>query len=300
MSGSPTMAGKPPKAMSSRLLTMKFMQRAAASSPLSSPSTPDQPSAKRQKTRPDDSPLAGFDVNALANQKAIETALASEEAKRQIALDKQASEAGDTRWVLNFERNGSETGPVRGNLKIQQASFSAIDRDSAATPRVIYQAEEASDNAIFAGRRSFGKFNRKLEKLQDPEGDDSSDSDSDNDSGEQEDAEGSNSDDDDPTSQLMKTARDEAAKKLKAERKSKRKAEKAELLRLAEKRKKKNVKLNNLTSISGGTSGASKGTCYKCGETGHFLADCPKGKKRGRTDDDGDRPRSSNKSRKSG
>ncbi|KFY98057.1 hypothetical protein V498_01698 [Pseudogymnoascus sp. VKM F-4517 (FW-2822)] len=292
------MAGKPPKAMSSRLLTMKFMQRAAASSPLSSPSTPDQPSAKRQKTRADDSPLAGFDVNALANQKAIESALASEEAKRQIALDKQASEAGDTRWVLNFEQNGSDKGPGRGNLKIQQASFSAIDRDSAATPRVFYQAVETSDNAIFAGRRSFGKFNRKLEKLQDPEGDDSDDSDSDDD-GEPEDAEDSNSDDDDPTSQLMKTARDEAAKKLKAERKSKRKAEKAELLRLSEIRKKKNVKLNNLTSISGG-NGASKGTCYKCGETGHFLADCPKGKKRGRTDDDGDRPRSSNKSRKSG
>ena len=164
MSRTPTMAAKPPKAMSSRLLTMKFMQRAAASSPLSSPSTPDRPSAKRQKTGSAASPSSPFDVNSLADQKAIETALASEEAKRQIALDKQASEAGDTRWVLNFQQNGSKSkGPGWGSLRIQQASFAAIDRNAAATPRAMYLEEESSDNAIIAGRRSFGKFNRKLE-----------------------------------------------------------------------------------------------------------------------------------------
>lgn len=164
MSGSPTMAGKPPKAMSSRLLTMKFMQRAAASSPLSSPSTPDRTSAKRQKLSSDASPLAPFDINALADQRAIETALASEEAKRQIALDKQALEAGDTRWVLNFEQNGSkESGQQRGNLRIQKSSFAAIDRNAAVTPKTVPREEEISDNAIIAGRRSFGKFNRKLE-----------------------------------------------------------------------------------------------------------------------------------------
>lgn len=97
----------------------------------------------------------------------------------------------------------------------------------------------------------------------------------------------------------MKTARDDAARKLKAERKAKRKAEKAELLRLAEIRKKKDVKLNNLTSISGG-SAASKGPCHKCGETGHFQADCSKGKRSRGDDDYGDRQRFSKKSRKSG
>lgn len=97
----------------------------------------------------------------------------------------------------------------------------------------------------------------------------------------------------------MKAAREEAAQKLKAERKAKRKAEKAESLRLAEKRKKKDVKLNQLTSISGGNAKGktqTNQTCFKCGLVGHMKAECPK---RGREDtaDDGDRPR---KSRKSG
>lgn len=138
------------------------------------------------------------------------------------------------------------------------------------------------------------------QKLQDPDA--SSDSDSDEDEDEAE-AEESEFDEDDPTSQLLKTARDDAARELKAQRKAKRKAEKAELLRLAEKRKKKDVKLNQLTSISGGNAaskGASKGPCHKCGEVGHFIAECPKGKRGRANDDGGDRQRFSKKSRKSG
>lgn len=155
---------KPAKAMSSRLLTMKFMQRAAASSPISSPSTPDQPSAKRQKTDSAASPPSAFDINALADQKAVEIALASEEAKRQIALDKQALEAGDTRWVLNFEQSGRQGSAAgRGSLRVQQASFAAIDRGAVAAPRVVYEEEESLDHPVMAGRRSFGKFNRRLE-----------------------------------------------------------------------------------------------------------------------------------------
>lgn len=140
------------------------------------------------------------------------------------------------------------------------------------------------------------------QRLQDPGASSDSGSDSDEDEDEAE-AEESEFDENDPTSQLMKTVRDEAARELKAQRKAKRKAEKAELLRLAEKRKKKEVKLNRLTSISGGSAaskGASKGPCHKCGEVGHFVAECPKGKRGRANDDGGDWQRFSKKSRKSG
>lgn len=162
MSGQMSTPVKQPKAMSSRLLTMKFMQRAAASSPLS-PSTPDQPSAKRQRTDSIASPLTAFDVNALADEKAVEIALATEEAKRQIALDKQAAEAGDTRWVLNFEQNGQKGSGTRDSLRVQPASFAAIDRSAVSAPKVIYEKDDSLDQPVMAGRRSFGKFNRKLE-----------------------------------------------------------------------------------------------------------------------------------------
>lgn len=87
------------------------------------------------------------------------------------------------------------------------------------------------------------------------------------------------SDDSDPTQILIKSGRDEAAKQLKAERKAKKMAEKAQSLRLAAKRKKKDIKLNRLTSISGGSNRA-KQTCHRCGEVGHIQAECHK---RGRT-----------------
>lgn len=136
---------------------MKFMQRAAAASP-SSPSTPGTPdqsgSNKRQRT--EDSPLP-FNVNELADQKAVRDALEAEEKRTQAALDKAASDAGDTRWVLNFE--GKREEKKEGAMRVQQLSFANIDR----APPVMRAVEEEGDRPIGGGRRSFGKFNRKLE-----------------------------------------------------------------------------------------------------------------------------------------
>ena len=104
----------------------------------------------------------------------------------------------------------------------------------------------------------------------------------------------SDSDDPNGTDALVKAVREEAARKLKAERKAKRKAEKAESIRLAEKRKKKEVKLNKLTSISGWNSQSTQ-TCFRCGKTGHVKADCPQ-RSRPHNGDEQDRPKKSPKS----
>ena len=136
---------------------MKFMQRAAAS-PTASPSTPDEPSPKRRK-KDDDSPgRPAFDVNALVNQRTIEAAAVAEDAKRQAALERAAAESGDTRWVLSFE----DQTVVRSNLalRVVQTGYANLDVPSRSTPAEDI-AEE--DKPVMVGRRSFGKFNKKLE-----------------------------------------------------------------------------------------------------------------------------------------
>jgi hypothetical protein len=90
----------------------------------------------------------------------VQAALASEEAKRQAALEKQAAEAGDTRWVLSFEdqKHVADSSPLA--LRIIQAGFAHID----SSPSEIRIAEDdLEDKPVMVGRRSFGKFNKTLE-----------------------------------------------------------------------------------------------------------------------------------------
>ena len=159
MSGAMSSPAKAPKTMSSKLLTMKFMQRAAASSPASTPSTPDQNSAGNRSNGK--SSLATFDIDSLADQRAIQTALAAEEAKRQVALERQAADAGDTRWVLKFNQdiNGSN-GQATATLHVIQTGFSAIDNALPGDVSNTQDEEWISDRAKITGRRSFGKFTR--------------------------------------------------------------------------------------------------------------------------------------------
>lgn len=261
---------------------MKFMQRAAASSP-NTPSSPGQPGTpesanKRQKL--DSLP----NVNDIANHKAIQDAIEAEDKRVQAAVDKAAADAGDTRWVLNFE-DKPKPQPA-GTMRVQQMSFANIDR----APAVIRSMDDdEGDKALAGGRRSFGKFNRKLEKQIDPEAESSSEDDSEE---SEDDGKGDYehdsdiSDGEDAMDQLIRTERDAAARKAKEERKEKRRKEKKELARLAASRKGKEVNLNSLSSISGGGQaggkpGTSKGPCYGCGKEGHMASDCPqKGKRK--------------------
>ncbi|KAI9650368.1 hypothetical protein NHQ30_000381 [Ciborinia camelliae] len=278
--GTPTGA---PKAMSSRLLTMKFMQRAAASSPTNvSPSPLDEPSPKRQKTA-QNTPTK-FNVDTLADNRAIRAAIEEEEAKKEAALDRAAAEAGDTRWVLSFEGRKHLNTPTN-TLRVVQAGFANLDLPS---PIRFGRAGDNDDTfedekPLMVGRRSFGKFNKVLEKQQNPDVEFSSSSEEE--SEEEEEESGDEDSEDDPTGakELIKASRLEAIKRVKEERKEKKKAEKAEGLELAKKRKKKHISLNGLTSLSGsgGGGGANKSDikCYIC-EGNHIAKECPKPKRK--------------------
>lgn len=161
MSSSASTPGSAPKSMSSRLLTMKFMQRAAASSPIQSSPTPEEPSPKRQK-KTGDSPSRAQVVDAMADKRAIQAAMEAEEAKRQVALDKQAAEAGDTRWVLSFDDQNVAGRAPNGALRVIQAGYANIDIP---IPQHLKSVDEddMSDRPAVVGRRSFGRFNKVLE-----------------------------------------------------------------------------------------------------------------------------------------
>ena len=152
--------GSAPKSMSSRLLTMKFMQRAANSSPsVSSPSTPEQPSLKRRRTDSEASPSRA-NIDSLADRAAVQAALANEEAKRQLALEKQAAEAGDTRWVLSFEDQKHSTVAPGLTLRVVQTGFATLDTSPSQTR---HMDDDIEDVPVMVGRRSFGRFNKILE-----------------------------------------------------------------------------------------------------------------------------------------
>lgn len=257
---------------------MKFMQRAAAAAPNpSTPTTPDEPSPKRRKKDSDSPSRPMTNIDELVDQRAVQAAIAAEEAKREAALERQGAEAGDTRWVLSFEdQMGAKTNPKLA-IRVVQAGYANLDVPSSSNSKSIEEDSSWEDNPIIVGRRSFGRFNKVLEKQQDPSMEDSS-SESDSEVDEDKDSEESNSDDDDdddPTSELIKASRAEAAERAKAERKAKKKAEKAQSLELARQRKNKEVKLNGLTSLSGRQESLGGRTCYKCGGP-HLQKDCPK------------------------
>ena len=135
------------------------MQRAAASSPLSSPQqAPSLPSTKRQK-------LSHQQQAALSTPssdiQAIQAALAAEEAKRSEALERQAAEAGETKWVLSFRDDhsgGAQTGTHNGSVRVITTGYSDIDHG---VEQRGHDGEPWRPQMV--GRRSFGKFNRALE-----------------------------------------------------------------------------------------------------------------------------------------
>ncbi|KAJ5181340.1 hypothetical protein N7491_000892 [Penicillium cf. griseofulvum] len=140
MAGSSSPAGKPEKTMSSNLLTMKFMRRAAAAKETQSPSSD---SSSHNSKRPRLSTEA--ESPRTSDMDAIAAALAAEEEKRQQAVARAAAEAGETHWVLDVPSTPQST---------QQPMVLAAD------------SLDADDDTYSGGRRAYGNFKRKERKPQ--------------------------------------------------------------------------------------------------------------------------------------
>ena len=122
------------------------MQRAAASTPSvpqSQARTSDNSPSKRQKV----SAAQSWPAISSSDPQLIQVALAEGEGKRGKAIERLAEETGETNWVLST-MNGDARNDIE-RLRVARAGYSDIDQE-ACRPAMV-------------GRRSFGKFNRKLE-----------------------------------------------------------------------------------------------------------------------------------------
>ncbi|KAL4882224.1 hypothetical protein BJY04DRAFT_50369 [Aspergillus karnatakaensis] len=137
---------KPDKNMSSRLLTMKFMQRAAASAatkessqPASNSGTKESPPKKRRVSEGPNEP-----ATPSSDLEAISAALAEEESRRKDAVARQAAEAGETEWVLDF--GGADDVNQYAQHPVVLADYS-LDADD--------------DDLGYGGRQSYGNYKKK-------------------------------------------------------------------------------------------------------------------------------------------
>ncbi|GFF35244.1 hypothetical protein IFM46972_04495 [Aspergillus udagawae] len=150
MPPSTSSGSKPEKTMSSRLLTMKFMQRAAATA--ASKEVPQTSSAEQSTTSTPKRPRLSSEgvsqspgATPSSDLEAISAALAAEEEKRREAIARQAADAGETEWVLDY--SGAED---TGNEYAAQPLVIAAD-----------SLDADDDDLAYGGRQAYGNFKRK-------------------------------------------------------------------------------------------------------------------------------------------
>lgn len=235
------------KTVSSRLLTMKFMQRGiAASSANSSPTTPrseDKHGSKRRKVSQDttDCSPSGSKIDGAA----VQAALDEEERKRRAAIAKQAEDLGDTRWVLDFPATSprSSDRTPQTPLNIVQIGFAQID---------------SGDSAATGGQMR--RFNmKKASKTQEEDAETGSESEDSGSSDEEPRYSKPKSSTGSPESRGRQLFSDSSKRKrTKSETSGRMSAERVKAQQLSAKRRKKEVKLNMPTSIS--SAGSFKAT----------------------------------------
>lgn len=243
-------AQTPTKSISARLMTMKFMQRAAASE-TSLPSTPtsdDCSTGKRRKVS--HTPTIESPSTPLFDTKAAQTTLQEEEKKREAAVARLAEQLGDSHWVLDGRIPGSQHAP-RVPLKVVHVGFAQID-----SPGV---SEEEPSEPIAQGKKSFGPKpakkeppNIKQDKKRKSMGSDADSSSASSDEESGEDTKDTRHGDD---GGRRASARKETSQGLQSSFSKKRDEERKKSQQFAGKRRKKDVNLNRPLSISSAGAG---------------------------------------------
>jgi len=146
--------GKQPKAMSSRLATMKFMQRAGAS-PFA-PSTPSEPPSKKQLLS-SGSYVSASPSTPQNGTPAAQGLPASGDGTRAEAQ----SDRGETKWYLSVQQPAAPA--QESPLQIVSAGYSTLDAAVSARERSDGGDEVERARPSVQGRRSFGKFNKVVE-----------------------------------------------------------------------------------------------------------------------------------------
>ncbi|KJZ78998.1 hypothetical protein HIM_01771 [Hirsutella minnesotensis 3608] len=264
------MAPETPRGVSSRLLTMKFMQRAAASA--SSAGTPESEGSSK-KRRIDRSPVPGK-INAHIDHAIIKAALDEQEATRQAALEIHTST--DTHWTLDNVVTADKTASTP--LNVVYVGYADLDSSNESGDN-----EEAPSKGRTSSRVEKTAAQKKHQKKNESENDDSDSQSSDGSKG---------------ASRKRKHKHDSghlesplSQTRSRSQSRSGAGQESIKAKEFRDKRKKKEVRLNKITSISAGggdssfgarrASGGGKAECYNCHQVGHRAADCPKRSKRG-------------------
>lgn len=120
------------------------MQRSAAANKSRAPTEGTRtPESKRTRVSTEASPEPAAEPSS--DLEAISAAIAAEEEKRREALSKQAAEAGDTEWVLDYP-----------GVNQQAARPIVVTAES---------LDDEDDDESFGGRQAYGNFKRKTKTV---------------------------------------------------------------------------------------------------------------------------------------
>ena len=151
----------PEKTLSSRVMDMKFMRRSSGNA---FPSTPSKEMAERpsKRKRLSDGSALGTSP-AMGVNDAQHSMPASVRSTKDDILAQQAEEAGDTKWTLeaHVPQVQNRTAPV---MNVAIVGYSTIDasRPAQSGENSSDAGEDPAEEAT-PGRKSFGRFNKKIE-----------------------------------------------------------------------------------------------------------------------------------------